>query len=316
MYFSGMDFPLPEARYAQLEEFEAAIRDVCGAFSIKSHQNASQVLSHVSIREFAALDIACIGHDVAEVQRTQKEIREDAGDYYFMIVQHEGRVGISQNDQECWLDPGDMAIVDAARPSRFCFDGGYSGQISVHLPRAEMDQRFGRRISGGIQIPKEDMLGVAMRSILAKLMADPDKAEQHVREAFFGVLGAFLTERHLGERPINPNRLIISRAISLMSEHFRDPAFTTAVLADLLGISLRRLQRAFHTIDETPHIRLQRIRIEHAHRAIMRTPIGQGAASISTIAFSSGFGDLSTFYRSFKSRYGTSPKKHAGRLLQ
>lgn len=72
-----------------------------------------------------------------------------------MILQHEGRVGIFQNDQECWLDPEDMAIVDAARPSRFCFDGGYSGQISVHLPRAEMDQRFGRRFSGGIQIPKD-----------------------------------------------------------------------------------------------------------------------------------------------------------------
>jgi len=301
---------LPTAGHYPLEVYRDDLRSICGEFNLQPHKNVREVFGYLSVRQTAGLDIACVGLDTEEVSRCASDIRRDPGNHFFLILQHKGRAGILQNETASLLDPGDMVIVDAAMSSRFCYTDGYSEQVSVHLPREEMQHRFGRRISGGISIPKEDMLGHAMRSIIAKLMAEEKASEPHVREALFGVLGAYLTERQKGQSAdFNPDRLIVTRAIALMNEHFENGDFSTAALAALMGISLRRLQRAFKLTDETPHHRLQSIRIEHAYHAIAMRD--NNKTKISTIAYSSGFNDLSTFYRCFKDRYQMSPGEHA-----
>jgi len=303
---------LPHAKPYPLEVFRDDLRSICGNFNVQPHDNKQEILGHLSVRQTAGLDIAYVGMDAKEVSRDTSDIRRDPGDYYFMILQQKGRAGIVQNDSGALLAPGDMVIVDAAIPSHFHYTHGYSEQVSVHLPRDEMQHRFGRRISGGISIPKHDMLGLAMRSILAKLMEEEKASESHVREALFSVLGAHLTERQKGQSDINPDRLIVTRSIALMNEHFSNADFSTAALAELMGISLRRLQRAFKLIEETPHHRLQSIRAEHAYQSIMLRD-DDNKANISTIAYSSGFNDLSTFYRCFKDRYQVSPGEHSAR---
>jgi len=122
------------------------------------------------------------------------------------------------------------------------------------------------------------------------------------------VFGALLTERAVQSgRTVNVDRTVVQHAVALIAQNYRDLEFNTQGLADLLGISLRRLHRAFKVIDETPHDRLQRYRIEVAHEAIMgRSNVGK-PQTITEVAYASGFGDLSTFYRTYRRTYRCAP---------
>ena len=93
----------------------------------------------------------------------------------------------------------------------------------------------------------------------------------------------------------------------LMAEHYNDPEFSTRALADSVGVSLRRLQRAFQVTGETPHDRLQRYRIETARQAILKSVGAEDAPTITALAFDNGFGDLSTFYRLYRKHFGCAP---------
>ena len=236
-------------------------------------------------------------------------IRRDPGNHFFLILQQHGRSHLSQGDVSTWSNPGDMFVVDSTRESVFRYLGRYSLQLSVHLPRDEMCHRFGKRIYGGLAISADDPLCVAMKALLAKLIAgDKTDTQAHTVEAFYSVFGALLTERALGNHgSVDPDRRMVQRAVTLIGEHFRDPDFSTRALAALMGVSLRRLQRAFQITGETPHDRLQRFRVETARQAILQNAREGEARSITTLAFDHGFGDLSTFYRLHRKHFDCAP---------
>jgi AraC-like DNA-binding protein len=147
-----------------------------------------------------------------------------------------------------------------------------------------------------------------MRALLAKLCADGAGDQSHVVEAFYSVFGALLTERAQQANQIaNPDRLIVQRALTIIADRFSDPDFTTQHLAELTGISLRRMQRAFQVIDETPHERLQSYRIAAAHMMLRNAQTKALKTTITAIAYDSGFSDLSTFYRLYRKVHGHAP---------
>ncbi len=300
--------PMAREDYA-LDLFQHDLRGVCGEFVPEpSRRHGDTLKGHLSVSRFAGLDIAHVGQNTELVRRDQPQIRRDPGEHFFLILQRQGRARLSQGGVDAELSPGDMFLADATRPSVFRYDGAYSLQLSMHLPRQEMCHRFGRRIHGGIRIDVDDPLGVSMRALLAKLFRDDDVPQTHVVEAFYGVLGAFLTERELGRgTTLNPDRLLVQKALSVIADRYRDTEFTSAALAAMLGVSLRRLQRAFQLIGETPHGRLQRFRIEAVHAALVTNAAQGMPQTIAALAFDAGFRDLSTFYRLYRKAYGRAP---------
>lgn len=287
--------------------YQSDLQTICGQFDVASSGTASHIHGALNLRNSSGMDVALVAQNAELIRRDTQHIRRDPGDHFFLVIQHRGSACMSQDGKDAWLKPGDMFVADATRPSQFYYGGEYSEQISLHLPRVDMLHRYGKRISGGVSVSSDDALANAMQAILLKLLAPSDICQNHVLEAFYGVFGAILTERDLGSgRKLNPDRQIVTRALEAMSHHYANPDFTTAHLADLLGISLRQLQRAFLLIDETPHARLQRVRIESAHTALLKQ--GGAQATITSIAYDHGFSDLSTFYRHFKAHYGVAPK--------
>lgn len=263
----------------------------------------------LSVAHLGGLDIASVSLDANNVTRGPLNIRRDPGNHYFLILQHRGQAQLIQNDVVTLARPGDMFVVDSTRESQFHYGGKPSQQISVHLPREEMVHRFGRRIHGGMAIDGQDPLAVAMKAVLVKLMSSADTVVQtNTVEAFYSVFGALLMERTLGNGgAINPDRKIVQSALALIAEHSKVHEFNSQALADLLGVSLRRLQRAFQITDETPHDRLQRFRVEAAHQALRASAARPQSATISSVAFEAGFAELSTFYRLYRKRYGCAP---------
>jgi len=153
-----------------------------------------------------------------------------------------------------------------------------------------------------------------MKALLGKLLTTENPtAQTHTVEAFYSVLGALLTERTLGNGgTVNLERQIVQRALIATSEHYRDPDFTTQAMAERIGISLRRLQKTFRAVEETPRNRLQRFRVETARQMLVNRHTQDPALSVTQVAFSCGFGDLSTFYRQYRKSYRRTPGQETG----
>lgn len=99
-----------------------------------------------------------------------------------------------QNDTTCLLHPGDFALIDSAVPSEFVFFGEYTCQLSLHLPRAEMNARFDYElIPGGIALPRQDATTMSISAAVAKVLsrdASGTVADGYLREALFGLFWA------------------------------------------------------------------------------------------------------------------------------
>lgn len=290
------------------EIFKSELNAICGCFDV---QSGSSVAGRLAVCRAGGIDIAQVGLDANKVVRNAQHIRRDPGNHYFLILQQEGSPCLSQGDVATKVNPGDMFLVDSTKACEFNYAGEKSTQLSLHLPRDEMSHRFGKRIYGGLAIDGNDALAIAFKATLSKLMlTDEPLVQVHVTEALYGVLGALLAERAQGNRsPLNRDRQLVQCAMLLIAEHFAAPDFNSQSLADLLGVSLRGLQRAFTVIDEKPSARIQRFRVEAARQALQSLEKNK-TVSITSISYSCGFSDLSTFYRQYKSHFGCAPGAH------
>ena len=196
------------------------------------------------------------------------------------------------------------------RPCRrvLSFEGHYSEQISLHLPRDDMVRRFGDQIHGGIDLKREDALSLAMRSVLERMLGGRSTGSNRLAEAFLGVFGAVLFDRRNGARPqIADDRSLIGAALRAIDLYACDPEFGPKELAGHLGVSLRKLQREFRQIEETPRQKLMSTRLARAHQALRQRSAAIEPRTVSEIAYEQGFNDLSYFYREFRKRYGVAP---------
>lgn len=221
---------------------------------------------------------------------------------------------MAQDGRAAVLNPGDMVLIDSAKPSEFIFSGSYSQQLSLHLPRVEMNRRFNNMITAGVSIAARDPIGRAMHAVLAKMFMkdDHDDAFSYLGEAFLSLLGAALAERTATRNQLETGRnqsqeQLLTAALERIEKCFNDPEFSVGALANELGISLRHLQRLFQLIDETPTERLLARRLDFARTRLLQRVMGWERGAVSAIAYESGFNDLSYFTRAFRKRFGTAP---------
>ena len=56
----------------------------------------------------AGIEIAMVATDMQQILRTGRNIRDDQGENYFLILQYSGRALMAQNERAAMLLPGDL----------------------------------------------------------------------------------------------------------------------------------------------------------------------------------------------------------------
>ncbi|WP_269930670.1 helix-turn-helix transcriptional regulator [Aminobacter sp. HY435] len=90
-------------------------------------------------------------------------------------------------------------------------------------------------------------------------------------------------------------------------KHLTDPEFGISGVAQRQGVTPRYVQRLFEQEGQTFSEFLRDARLDLAIKRLQI--LGNNASTISTIAFDTGFGDLSHFNRVFRQRFGATPKE-------
>jgi AraC family transcriptional regulator, positive regulator of tynA and feaB len=293
----------PGHKTVPVEILEAEIRRVCGSFNLEPMQRTGVVNGDVTTRRIGPFDTAIVALDESEVARSPRAIRQDPGEYFFLLVQDAGQCRVEQGDHVAELSPGDMFLVDSVKPSTFLYRGERSNQLSLHIPREEVLHRFGTACSGGLSISRDDPLWVAMRAVIAKMLLE-EGAQAQLGEAFLGLMGAYL---HSARSTGASAETLLSRALAMIDRHRADPTFGPRELAGRLNVSERMLQRHFRPLGETPGHRLLNRRLELAHARLSARKGEHLAEGVTAVAFDCGFNDLSYFYREFRKKYGMTP---------
>ncbi len=300
-----------------VEKFEADLQAVCGCFNVRPTSGEKMAWGGVALDNRAAIEMALVATDLQQVIRTSKNIRQDFGENYFLIIQQEGRALMAQNEAKAMLLPGDMILIDSTRPSEFTFFGDRSRQLSLHLPRVEVHERFGLDIRGGASLSRDDPTARAIHAVMVKaLRSDPGSGQNgYLKDALFGLLGVFLfgendtgndaSACHLGYKGA-----LLGRALEYVESRFRDPEFSVNDIAGALGVTTRQVQRAFENLGVTPTKFLMAKRLEFARSQLEKRNSGARDELISNIAYGAGFSDLSYFNRRFRDVFGCSPGEY------
>jgi AraC family transcriptional regulator, positive regulator of tynA and feaB len=297
-----------------VERFRADLRSACGQFDIRINSGKHQAWGGISTALRADFELARVATDLQQIIRTSRNVRRDQGENYFLIMQQEGRALMAQNGSAVMLLPGDIVIIDSAKPSEFTFFGDRSCQISLHLPRTEVQDRFGGEIRTGLSMSSTDPTARALHAVVQKVIQAEEGTPQtsFLREALFGLLGVFLFDQSRGlsdqrSGDTGAGGPLLARALDVIETGFHNSEFSVNNIAESLGVNSRQVQRAFETLGVTPTKFLLAKRLESARAGLERRLSGQSEVLISEIAYDSGFSDLSYFNRRFRQAFGCAP---------
>ncbi|MFJ6134150.1 AraC family transcriptional regulator [Janibacter terrae] len=135
------------------------------------------------------------------------------------------------------------------------------------------------------------------------LYQDPQVAGAVASMLVTGLLLAAVPEEPTAREALRPRP--VHRAVAAMEA---DPAraWTPADLAEIAGVSVRRLQQAFREhLGTTPFAHLHDVRLERIHDDLVH---GRGA-SVTDVALSWGVTHLGRFAAAYRARYGELPSR-------
>lgn len=267
----------------------------------------------ISRRHLGALDVTDIVCDGHLVQRREQDIDECPGDTYYVYLQRQGRAWFEQQGQRCVAEPGDIVIADPNLAFRTGTDGVFDFRL-WRIERARLHPLLA--LHSGEPLPMHHIdRAHTERELIANwldgLLRHHTGLSAASRDMALGTLCALVAGAvGAGADQQAPTRLARRRALLLrvqqqVEQRATEMDLTPERVARAFGVSLRTLHQLFTLSDCSFHEHLTRARLARAH-ALLRDPASRHLGT-AEIGFAVGFGEVSTFYRRFKQRYGMAP---------
>jgi AraC-like DNA-binding protein len=249
----------------------------------------------------------CLSGMAARWSRTS-ELVKDGDDAFALIIPLGNAITRSQRGQDVDAKPGEAIGILHSEPGSIQFRE--LNDIAVMVPRSMLAALVPDLEEASTRIISND----ALRLLRLYLMAwrdgmdlmDPDVrrlAVNHVHDLLALALGPTREAAEVANtRGVRAARLKAAKADIQFNLTARD--LSVASVARRQRISPRYLHRLFESEGVSFSEFVLAERLAHAHRLLVDPSCRQ---PISTIAYASGFGDLSHFNHAFRRRYGATP---------
>lgn len=263
-------------------------------------------------RALPGVQIMSTAMSPARITRTREFLADGNGDLIFMINQS-GSVNAQSRGREMMLREGDAVLMSTGDVK--VFDRPvHGGSLSFRIPRsilsaivADVDDVVMQLIPQRTEALKL-LAGYAAPLFHDVALASPEfrrTAVNHLHDLVALALGSAHDVSGLGNgRGVPAARLRMAKSYIIENSNRRD--LSVGGVAAHLGLTPRNLQRLFESEGTTFSEFLLSQRLSRAHRMLTEPRLAQSA--VGAIAYDAGFGDLSYFNRSFKRRYGSTPR--------
>lgn len=306
---------VPDA--ARFDEWREACCEHVYALTPQREPAAKRRPFHGAIarRQLGALDVTDIVCDGHLVQRRAQDIDERPSDTYYVYLQRQGRAWFEQQGQpRCVAEAGDIVIADPNRPFRTGTDDPAFDFRLWRIARERLQPLLA--LCSGQQLPMRHIdRALAERELIASwldgLLRHHAGLSPASRDMALGTLCALVAGAvGAGADQHEPTRLARRRALLLrvqqqVEQRAAEMDLTPERVARAFGVSLRTLHQLFALSGCSFHEYLTRTRLARA-QALLRDPASRHLGT-AEIGFAAGFGEVSTFYRRFKQRYGMAP---------
>src|SRR5712691_566104 len=239
------------------------------------------------------LDLARIESQAQRVRRTEADITRSPQSGYYANFQLRGTGVTIQDGRVAVTQPGDLTLIDTARPFSFEFADDFS-QLSLHIP----DQL--------LETPLEQPTPTATRisTVIDAGELAPGSAATLARHTC-GLLAVALSQPELVGPVSQRHGRLLTQALDDIDEHLTDADLSPARTASRLRISVRLLHQLFASRDHSYTATVRRRRLDQARRDLADP--ARAALRIIDIAADNGFADVTHFHRVFRQTYGYTP---------
>jgi AraC-like DNA-binding protein len=250
------------------------------------------------------------------VHRQSLHISHFDKDFYYVGIEHIGRVNILQAGSSFLLRPGVGAIYYANQPYQLRCDVK-SRQYWIELPRQAFNGRFesgSPPLLGHFDLSRG--LGYIAMEFCAALAAEGAGLDAELRAKLGEQLMDILAMALRGEpdrQPADERSVQRARLRSLtayIDARLSDPTLSLAEIAKKNGISLRYLHQLFRLTDMSASEWVRLRRLQRCYD--MLTSPRHATQSITEISYSMGFSSSSHFSNLFRAQFGLRPSDVRG----
>jgi AraC-like DNA-binding protein len=263
------------------------------------------------IRLAPGMTVCRVRSDSAVITRTPRLAARAGSDDLHISVQVRSSGRIHQGSRSVAVDPGAVAVYATDQPYRLDYSTPGQRLMVVQVSRAELGLPE-RSIDSAVEA-----IGVAdtparrvFRSYLRSVVSTHGELDTRTRSDFARVtadLAASMLRSSAAGRQILPasSESLLYTIRSFVRARAGSADLTIDEIAQAHYISRRKLYDLFAQIQTTPSAYLREQRLQSAAR--MLTEPG-GRDSIAAIALQCGFADVTTFARTFRKRFGMTPR--------
>ncbi|MDB5873431.1 MAG: AraC family transcriptional regulator [Ramlibacter sp.] len=305
---------LPEISYWSTEHIAPAkktefwVDALCAAYCRldcrpKRMDSFDGAIASIPVGDFSLSRVTASEQDVAN----RPSFTSDAQQAFYLVSDLSSSWAVTQDGCVSQLRRGDIALIDARRPSLSEYSAG-TNVVALQVPLtwvqewlAAVDCKATRVISS------EQGWGKVLSTVCAELGSNLRLASQTSPEFLSDHLGGLLAA---SLEPLPQGALLAAhdlpkRVQAVMYERLSEPALSAQSLADHFHVSVRTLHRCFAAQGTTFSTTLRRARLERALRLLENPRLAR--LSIKELASRSGFQSSSHFIREFQREWGTSP---------
>ncbi|WPN48963.1 transcriptional regulator FeaR [Pseudomonas sp. P8_241] len=297
-------------RHDRFDQWIHQINQICGAFN--AQPLGSEFAGRIREYQSDALRLSFVDVCQARLFRTPQEVAAGEGGKYFAVFQLEGSAGMAQGDDKVLLAPGDITLIDAARPSDFTYSEN-SRQLSLILPHQVVEQtlRF-NQVKCGHRIAASSPIAMLSHRLILDATRQQHLTRQESEATLEAIVSLLRPAISQGEECTDAHERLFRKTLSFIDANIRSEELCPEWLAREIGMSTRGLYRMFARKGLVVARYIKNRRLDLCAESLR----GLGKEQkLSVLGYSWGFSDSSYFSTAFKSRFGIAPgeyrKRHA-----
>lgn len=267
--------------------------------------------------QLADLRLSVVTSEAQLVSRTPRLISRASEDFFLVSIQRAGTGVVRQDGREARLSPGDFALYDSTRPYQLLLSDSFE-QFVLMLP-GELLRSYVKHAEAltATAISGREGAGHLLLNMIDTLRRDLDHLQPAsaaaIADATVNILVAGLRTLPQAQDVQLPSLALyhIARVKAFIEAHLCDPQLCVGKIATHLTLSEAHLHRLFKTQPETLAQFIWSRRLEACKRALGDPARAHWA--LGTIALNYGFNDAAHFSRSFRARFGLTPREYRAR---